>query len=141
MGADQTSGHAIWQETLDLAGSIDLPPLASMAELSQKLQAVTAFIDATGHCLFIAFAILDTLNGFQAVLDEVNGVMGTTYTLDDVPLLGGDTLLKERVFNAAAGITRSDDRLPDFMKAEPLPPHNSVFDVPDDTIDAVYAQL
>ena len=29
-------------------------------------------------------------------------------------------------------------RLPDFLREEPLPPHNSVFDVPDNEIKKLY---
>ena len=28
--------------------------------------------------------------------------------------------------------------IPEFMKLEPLPPHNQVFDVPDEVLDSVY---
>jgi aldehyde:ferredoxin oxidoreductase len=31
--------------------------------------------------------------------------------------------------------------VPEFMKFEPLPPHNQVFDVPDSALDSVYAEL
>jgi len=38
-------------------------------ELSRNLQIATAAIDATGFCLFIAFAILDQEDTFGAMLD------------------------------------------------------------------------
>jgi aldehyde:ferredoxin oxidoreductase len=44
----------------------------------------------------------------------------------------------ERAFNEAAGFTKLDDRLPEFMKYEKLPPHNTVWDVPDEVLDSVY---
>jgi aldehyde:ferredoxin oxidoreductase len=47
----------------------------------------------------------------------------------------------ERAFNEAAGFTAAHDRLPEFMKYEPLSPHNNVFDVTDKELDAVYAKL
>jgi len=50
-------------------------------------------------------------------------------------------LKKERAFNEAAGIGKAADRVPEFMKYEPLPPHNQVFDVPDSALDSVYAEL
>jgi aldehyde:ferredoxin oxidoreductase len=43
----------------------------------------------------------------------------------------------ERAFNYAAGFTKADDRLPEFMSHEPLPPHNTVWDVPDEELDRV----
>jgi len=50
-------------------------------------------------------------------------------------------LRKERAFNEAAGISKTEDRVPEFMKHEPLPPHNQVFDVPDSALDSVYGEL
>ena len=45
---------------------------------------------------------------------------------------------RELAFNRAAGFTKADDRLPEFMKYEKLPPHNVVWDVPDSALDAVH---
>jgi len=49
--------------------------------------------------------------------------------------MGKDALKQERAFNLKAGIGPEADRLPDWMRAEPLPPTNEVFDVPQDEID------
>ena len=43
----------------------------------------------------------------------------------------------ERSFNQTAGFTKADDRLPEFMVREPLPPHNTVWDIPDEKLDKV----
>jgi aldehyde:ferredoxin oxidoreductase len=72
------------------------------------------------------------------VIDEVNGILGAELTADDVGTIGMAILDKERAFNEAAGFTPVHDRLPEFMKYEPLPPHNTVYDVPDETLDRVY---
>ena len=47
----------------------------------------------------------------------------------------------ELEFNEQAGHTAADARMPEYMSREPLPPHNTVFDVPDSEIDAVFAAL
>ena len=44
----------------------------------------------------------------------------------------------ERDFNAAAGLTNKDDRLPDYFKKEQLAPHNVVFQVSDEDLDQVH---
>jgi aldehyde:ferredoxin oxidoreductase len=44
----------------------------------------------------------------------------------------------ERDFNARAGFTPADDRLPEFFKLEKLAPHDCVFDVPDEELDTVF---
>jgi aldehyde:ferredoxin oxidoreductase len=72
-------------------------------------------------------------------VEECNGVLGTDWAGDDVTKIGLEVLRMERGFNETAGFTKAHDRLPDFMKREKLPPHNTVFDVPDDVLDSVYA--
>jgi aldehyde:ferredoxin oxidoreductase len=141
MGADHTAGYTIAPEILSVGGSADPLSPEGKADLSRAFQSATAFIDSSGHCLFIAFAILDIESGFQGMMDEVNGVLGTEYTVDDAFKLGAEVLRKERAFNEAAGFTKAHDRVPEFMKYEALPPHNVVFDVPDEALDAVYGDL
>jgi aldehyde:ferredoxin oxidoreductase len=91
--------------------------------------------------LFIAFPILDIASGYQGMIDECNGVYGTNWNADDVSAYGAAVLKKERLFNEAAGIGKEADRVPDFMKTEPLPPHNQVFDITDEALDSVFNQL
>ena len=139
MGADHTSGYTIAPEILACGGDVDQFDV-DKAELVRNFQYATAFIDSTGHCLFIAFAILDIPEGFEGLVEECNGVLGTEWTMDDVGRIGKEILAKERAFNAAAGFTKADDRLPEFMKYEKLPPHDVVWDVPDETLDAVFEE-
>ncbi|MDW8068932.1 MAG: aldehyde ferredoxin oxidoreductase C-terminal domain-containing protein, partial [Anaerolineae bacterium] len=101
-------------------------------------QVTTAFIDSTGHCLFIAFAILDIPSGFEGMVEECAGVLGVDWTPDDVTRIGKEIMEKELAFNRAAGFTKAHDRMPEFMKYEPLPPHNVVWDVPDEELNAVW---
>jgi aldehyde:ferredoxin oxidoreductase len=141
MGADHTSGYTIAPEILSVGGKADPLSPEGKAALSRGFQATTAFIDSSGHCLFIAFAILDIASGFEGMVEECNGVLGTAWTTEDVAKLGGEILRKEHALNEAAGLGRAQDRLPEFMKREPLPPHNQVFDVPDNVLDSVYGEL
>ena len=141
MGADHTAGYTIAPEIIGVAGKVDPLSPEGKAALSRNFQVATAFIDSSGHCLFIAFPILDIASGFQGLIDECNGVFGTAWTGDDITAYGAAVLKKERAFNEAAGIGKEADRLPEFMKNEPLPPHNQVFDVSDETLDSVYKEL
>ncbi len=137
MGADHTSGYTIAPEILSVGGKAD-PFAVEKGELARGFQAATMFIDSTGYCLFIAFAILDIAEGMQGMVDTVNGVLGTKWTVDDVGRLGLEWLKLERRFNEAAGFTAAHDRLPEFMTYEKLPPHNTVFDVPTGILDLVH---
>jgi aldehyde:ferredoxin oxidoreductase len=140
MGADHTAGYTIAPEILGVSGKLDsFDP--NKAELSRNFQATTAFIDSSGHCLFIAFPILDIPEGFRGVIDECNGLQGTHWTAEDIGLIGMEILARERAFNKGAGFTDADDRVPEFMKYEKLPPHNVVWDVSDKELDAVFAKL
>lgn len=141
MGADHTAGYTICPEILSVGGKVDPLSPEGKAALSRAFQATTAFIDTTGHCLFIAFAILDIASGYEGMIEECNGVLGSKWTADDVLKIGGEILKMERSFNEKAGFTKVHDRLPEFMSKEPLPPHNMVFDVPDSALDSVYAEL
>ncbi|MEA3232596.1 MAG: aldehyde ferredoxin oxidoreductase C-terminal domain-containing protein, partial [Thermodesulfobacteriota bacterium] len=137
-GADHTAGYAVATNILGVGGSVDPLKPEGQAELSRNLQIATAAIDSTGMCLFIAFAILDQEDTFQALIDLLNGFFGSSLTADDVTALGKKVLTVEREFNAAAGFTKADDRLPAYMKKEPLAPHNVVFEVPDEELDQVF---
>jgi aldehyde:ferredoxin oxidoreductase len=141
MGADHTSGYTIAPEILSVGGKSDPLSPEGKAALSRAFQVTTAFIDSTGHCLFIAFAILDISSGYEGMIEECNGVLGIRWTADDILKIGRDILKMERAFNEKAGLTKAHDRLPEFMRQEPLPPHNMVFDVPDNALDSVYAEL
>ncbi len=138
MGADHTSGYTIAPEILNVGGDVD-PADPNKAELARAFQATTMFIDSAGYCLFIAFAILDIAEGFEGMVESVNGVLGTNWTTDDVTKLGLTWLKKERLFNEAAGLTAQDDRMPEFMKYESLPPHDTKWDVDDRVLDAVHS--
>ena len=138
MGADHTSGYTIAPEILGVSGKLD-PLNPDKAELARAFQYATAFIDTTGHCLFIAFAILDIASGFEGMVEECNGVLGTKWTTDDVARIGEEIIRMERAFNERAGFSAIDDRLPEFMTREPLPPHNGTWDVADAELDKVFA--
>ncbi|OPY91607.1 MAG: Aldehyde ferredoxin oxidoreductase, domains 2 & 3 [Syntrophaceae bacterium PtaU1.Bin231] len=138
MGADHTAGYAVTANVLKVGGFVDPLKPEGQIELSRDLQIATAAIDSTGMCLFIAFAVLDQPETFQALLDLLNAFHGTNLTGDGVTALGKQVLTMERDFNKRAGFTSKQDRLPEFFKTEALPPHNIVFQVADTDLDKVF---
>jgi aldehyde:ferredoxin oxidoreductase len=138
MGADHTAGYAVTANVLGVGGSVDPLKPEGQVELSRNLQIATAAVDATGFCLFIAFAILDQPDTFSAMLDMLSAFTGQPCTADDVVALGKKILDYERDFNARAGFTSKQDRLPEFFKKEPLAPHNTTFSVKDEELDQVF---
>jgi aldehyde:ferredoxin oxidoreductase len=138
MGADHTAGYAVAQNVLKVGGDVNALKPEGQVDLSRNLQIATAAIDSTGMCLFIAFAILDQPETFQALLDIISATYGTNMTADGVTDLGKKVLSMERDFNARAGFTAAQDRLPRFFSLEPLAPHNVTFGVKDADLDKVF---
>jgi aldehyde:ferredoxin oxidoreductase len=138
MGADHTAGYAVATNILGVGGNVDPLKPEGQIELSRNLQIATAAIDSVGMCLFIAFAILDQPDTFQAMIDMINAFCGLSLTADDVTELGKSVLSNERDFNAKAGFSAEHDRLPEFFMNEKLPPHNVTFQVKDEELDQVF---
>ena len=138
MGADHTAGYAVATNIMKVGGDVDPLKPEGQIELSRDLQITTAAVDSTGMCLFIAFAVMDQPETFQALLDVINGFAGANLTADDVAELGKSVLKKERDFNFRAGMSNKDDRLPDYFMKEPLTPHNITFEVTEEELDQVH---
>jgi aldehyde:ferredoxin oxidoreductase len=139
MGADHTSGYTIASEIAGSGGKVDQFE-TDKAELVRAFQYSTACLDCTGHCLFVAFPVLDIPATLEGIIEECNGILGTDWTTDDAMRIGKAVIDKELAFNKAAGFTKIDDRLPEFMKYEKLPPHDVVWDVPDEMLDSVFEE-
>jgi aldehyde:ferredoxin oxidoreductase len=132
-GADHTAGNAFGARK-------EVNPLGvqGQKELSLKLQIIAAMLDSTGLCLFARPPIIADP---QLMVDMLNGIYGWGWTKDDYDRANRDVLRTELEFNRRAGITKEDYRIPEYMREEPLAPHNAVFDVPDSDLDAVFETL
>lgn len=138
MGADHTAGYAVATNILGVGDPVDPLKPEGQADLSRAFQIATAAVDSTGMCLFVTFASASQPETNQALLDLFTAFTGKTMTDDDLMELGKSVLRNERDFNRRAGMTEADDRLPEFFKKEPLPPHNITFQVSDQDLDAVH---
>lgn len=133
MGADHTSGFAavFTDEDRDPAGK---------ARMSRDCQHLIGFIDTVGICFAVTDVADEENGGVASMVDMVNAVYGWEMTMDDMIQCGKDVLAMETRFNEKAGFTRNNNRLPEFMHTEPVGPHNTVFDVPYDEINAVFQE-
>ncbi len=138
MGADHTAGYAITANILGCGGNVDPLKPEGQVELSRNLQIATATLDTAGLCLFVAFAVLDDSAAFEGICEMLGGFYGREFTADDYLAIGKQTLSVERKFNAAAGFTAADDRLPDFFQNEKLKPHDVTFAVSNEELDEVF---
>jgi aldehyde:ferredoxin oxidoreductase len=132
-GADHTCGLTIRAKVdhLDPKGQVDL---------SRSAQYNMAGYDTLGACIFAGFGYAATPDGV------VKRLLAARYGWNEMPdnilaELGRETLRMEREFNRRAGFTEEDDRLPKWMTREPLPPHNAVFDVPEEELDRIFEEL
>jgi aldehyde:ferredoxin oxidoreductase len=125
MGADHTAGNVI-------RANIDKLSWQGQADISRKQQVTNAAYDTLGFCVFAALGYGQRPDLVARAVEARHGaVLPDNY----VELLGKEVLTMEREFNRRAGFTELDDRIPAFMATEPLPPHNSVFDVPAEELD------
>jgi aldehyde:ferredoxin oxidoreductase len=139
MGADHTAGYAVGSNIAGVGGKTDPLSPEGQVDLARNLQIATASLaDSTGMCLFMAFAILDQPETLEALVKLINAFTGQNFSGEDL-LEQGKTILKmERDFNVRAGFTEKDDRLPEYMKKEKLPPHDITFQVTDEDLDQVF---
>jgi aldehyde:ferredoxin oxidoreductase len=128
-GADHTAGLTIRDKVnhLDPQGQ---------ADLSRAKQISMAGYDTLGACIFSGFGFAAAPAGTIAKL--LNARYGWSVPDDILQVLGKETLKLEREFNRRAGFTAKDDRLPEWMMREPLPPTNAVFDVPEEDLDKIF---
>lgn len=81
----------------------------------------------------------NTTHAYSSKLD--NGRFGWGWSVEDLEEYKKTVLRMELEFNEKTGHTPADARMPEYMTREPLPPHNTVFDVPDAELDAVFSAL
>jgi aldehyde:ferredoxin oxidoreductase len=130
-GADHTCGLTIRAKIkhLDPNGQI---------EVSRNSQYNMAAYDSLGVCAFGTF-------GFSTdptiIPDMINGHYGWGIGEDYLRHLGREVILLECEFNSRAGFTKEDDRIPEWMTKEKLPPNDHVFDVPETVLDTIFDSL
>lgn len=127
-GADHTTGMTI-------RAKIKHTQIQGQVEKSREAQLKMAGYDSLGACIFSGFGFA---NVPETIYELVNARYGTDFDIGLLQDLGRETIGYEREFNRRAGFTKADDRLPEWMTREPLPPHNTVFDVPDEELDSIF---
>jgi len=95
------------------------------AEVSRAAQINMAGYDSLGACIMAGFGVaLD----YSVINELINSIYGSDVEGNYLQEIGKITLRFEHEFNRRAGFSSQDDRLPEWMSYEPLPPHNTVFD-------------
>ena len=135
MGADHTAGVMVHQ---NLDGELHPHKAKGQVDTCREVQIRLAAVDCTGLCLLANRPVFLDPDALQGFLEMMSAKYGVPYTLDDFFALGKKVLRAERDFNFAAGMTKADDRLPEFFIKEKIPPHNVTFTVSDDDLDRLF---
>ncbi len=130
-GADHTAGR--------LQGVMEFDRLkpGTIAQLSKEMQIRACFYDTVGLCHFAD----GTPESAEWLAKLLSAFYSERLSVGYVMEVGQKILETELHFNAEAGITEADDRLPEFMLKEPLPPTNARFTVPREEIQEAFAAL
>lgn len=131
MGADHTAGNAFGARN-----EIDPLTKENQIELSKKLQyKVVSVVENTGLCLF---ARPPVINNIDFLAELINNRYDWSLNSDQIEELGKEIIEAERDFNKRAGFNKYSDAVPEFLRDEKLPPHNTVFDVPEEDLYTVH---
>lgn len=121
MGADHTAGNAFGsRNTIDPLGTEE------QGELSKTLQIQIGTLDCIGLCMFARGPLFADP---EVLANIVNYKSGSTFDKDTIWDIAKDTIKLEREFNEKAGISPSDDKLPEYLYYEKLGPTDAVFDL------------
>jgi len=130
MGADHTAGNAF-----ETARTVNPLGLENQVENSRRLQIRAAILDTMGLCLFTRPPFVKKPELFAQFL---KGRYGWDFTYADVQRIGIDAIETEREFNRRAGVSEEFFDIPEFMREEPLPPRNSVYDIPMEEMQRIW---
>ncbi|MDE2933749.1 MAG: aldehyde ferredoxin oxidoreductase [Chloroflexota bacterium] len=105
----------------------------TLVKQSRQEQLTMMAVDSVGVCQFT-----NALPGDMAAF--ISERFGEPLSEDELLALSRDAIETEREFNRRAGFDREDDRLPQWLRDEPLPMPDgpSVFDIEDALIDEVW---
>ncbi len=136
MGADHTCGNALPSPAMP---EYNPSSPKGQGDISKFLQTYIAAVDSLGLCLFASLPTLEIPELQKEIAGCVSGLLGVSIEPDYLMQLGQSVLQTETSFNAEAGFTKLDDRLPEFFLEEKLTPSGNTFDVSDEDLDAVQA--
>ncbi len=127
MGADHTAG-------LTLSAKIDHSAKTMQLYLSRTVQTVFALCDSC-MCLM---AWGGASSRMDLLIKIYSSIHGTQVTPEMFMGLGVKTLMLEKAFNKAAGFTKDDDKMPDFLMNEKSPFTGATFDFSPDELQSVH---
>lgn len=131
MGADHTAGLTVFAD-------VDHSSKEGQAELSLRMQVARAAYDGLGLCAFLQSAVGSRP---QLVTELLSLLWGVELSPEYLEALGREILRVETNYNRAAGLGPEQDRLPEFIQDEPLPPFDWRWDISVAELRAVAEEL
>ncbi|MDY6864138.1 MAG: aldehyde ferredoxin oxidoreductase C-terminal domain-containing protein [Thermodesulfobacteriota bacterium] len=126
-GSDHTCGYS----------QADPQGIEGQAKRSRDAQvSIIAMCDSPGFCFFPWH--LAGIPVHEYIFQLISAQYGFEFSQEEALNIGKEVLKIEKTFNEEAGFSKGADRLPEFILEEPLPPHNSIFNVPKEEIDKVF---
>ncbi len=120
------------------AGSVGEDPLSpyGQVERSRNSQISMAAFDSLGICWFTF------INGrYDLLFPMINGLYGLDWNTQQYLRMGEEMIRMEIAFNRKAGLGPEQEKVPQWLKEERLPPTNARFDVPDEDYSKVWEDL
>jgi aldehyde:ferredoxin oxidoreductase len=121
MGADHTAGNCFGSRN-----EVDPLGTENQGTLSKGIQIQIGSLDCLGFCMFARgplFSDPSLLTGM------VNALLGSDLNEESIWGMAIETIKLEREFNIGAGVSPANDKLPEYLYYEKLPPMDSVFDL------------
>lgn len=125
-GADHTAGF-VAEEPLSVKGQV---------ERSRNAQINMLLMDSLGLCYY---SLLATNTALLSRL--INGLLGLNLSEDEVLEISKTALKEEIAFNRKAGIPENSFTVPQFLRTEPLPPTNAVFDISETEMNGIFDSI
>jgi aldehyde:ferredoxin oxidoreductase len=72
------------------------------------------------------------------LVDLFKAKFGWELSYPEIRKIGADILDAERQFNEKAGVSEKYMRIPEFMRDEPMPPNNTVFDIEQSELEKIW---
>lgn len=139
-GADHTAGNVLPGRTGYRSHTrevSDVQKAQNQAALSHDLQIMTGVCDLAGLCFFVG----PTKENMAIIADLINARYGTSFNDQDMIQMGTELLKVEKEFNRQAGFNQANDRLPEFLYEEALPPKQLKFDVKQKEIEKEFIDI
>lgn len=134
MGADHTAGHTFGAE------GIDPFKKEGQVKLSEEMQIGMALCDNI-MCLFAFGAISSNPESFNSLAEMMSARYGGEWSIEKLLGIGAQTIVLEKAFNEAAGLTSEDDKLPEFFYTEESPAAKTAFDITNEELAEIFQGL